>query len=146
MTARLSDRIAGGILLALAIWFFIQAGSYTAGFTDPAGPGFFPRAVAIPTGLFALLLILRPDPDPVWFRWPHVLGQISTLAVLILYPLLIEPLGFPVSTTLGTILLAFILGATWLQAVVLGIAMGIGLFLMFDLVFGLPLPAGPIFG
>ncbi|HET7410782.1 MAG TPA: tripartite tricarboxylate transporter TctB family protein [Paracoccaceae bacterium] len=146
MTARLSDRIAGAIILALAVWYFIQAGTYEAGLSDPAGPTLFPQAVAVPTGFFALLLILRPDPNPVWFRWPHVVGQIAMLVVLIVYPLLIEPLGFPISTFLGTVLLARILGGTWLQSVVTGLAMGIGLFLMFDIVFGLPLPAGPIFG
>ena len=146
MTARLSDRIAGAILLALAVWYWIEAGNYTVGFGDPAGPSLFPRAVAVPTGLLAAVLILRPDPDPVWFRWPHVIGQAATLVVLLAYPMLIEPLGFPLSTTLGAALLARILGGGWLQSVLSGLLMGFGLFFVFDWVFGLPLPVGPIFG
>lgn len=146
MSARLSDRIAGVILLALAIWFFVQAGSYKVGFGDPAGPALFPRVVVVPTGLFALFMSLKPDPDPVWFRWPHALGQVATVVILLVYPMLIEPLGFPLSTTLGAALLARILGGSWLASVVSGLAMGFGLFLLFDIVFGLPLPAGPIFG
>lgn len=146
LSARLSDRIAGAILLALAVWYFIQAGSYAVAYSDPAGPVLFPRAVAVPVGLFALFMILRPDPNPVWVRWPHVLAQIATLAVLIGYPLLIEPLGFPLSTTLGAALLARILGGSWLASVLGGLAMGFGLFFLFDGFFGLPLPKGPIFG
>lgn len=146
MTARLSDRIAGTILLALAIWYFVQAGSYAVEFGDPAGPVLFPRAVAVPTGLLALFLILRPDPDPVWLRWPNAIAQGATLVVLIGYPLLIEPLGFPLSTTLGATLLARILGGSWLASVLSGLVMGFGLFFLFDWGFGLPLPTGPIFG
>lgn len=144
--SRWSDRIAGAIFLALAIWYWIEAGSYAVRFGDPAGPSFFPRLVAAPMGLFALFLILRPDTDPVWFRWPQVLSQAATLAILFAYPVAIEPLGFPLSTLIATTLLAKILGATWLQAVLLGAAMGFGLFFLFDAGFGLPLPAGPIFG
>ncbi|WP_349371725.1 tripartite tricarboxylate transporter TctB family protein [Salinarimonas sp.] len=144
--SRWSDRIAGAIFLALAIWYWIEAGSYAVRFGDPAGPSFFPRMVAVPMGVFALFLIVRPDADPVWFRWPQVLAQAATLAVLFGYPMAIEPLGFPISTLIATMLLAKILGATWLQAVLLGAGMGFGLFFLFDAGFGLPLPAGPIFG
>ena len=146
MTARLSDRIAGALLLALAVWYWIEAGSYTVEFGDPAGPSLFPRVVAVPTALLAAVLIVRPDPDPVWFRWPHVRGQIATVVILFAYPLLIEPMGFPLSTALGSALLARILGGSWLQSVISGLAMGFGLFFLFDRGFGLPLPTGPIFG
>lgn len=143
---RLSDRIAGAIILALAIWYWIEAGSYSVSFGDPAGPSFFPRIIAVPMGLFAAFLIVKPDPDPTWVRWPHVLGQIATLGILILYPLIIEPAGFPISTSIAAALLAKILGGSWLQSVVSGLVMGFGLFFLFDGVFGLPLPMGPIFG
>ena len=146
MSARLSDRIAGAIILALAIWFWITAGTYTVAFGDPAGPSLFPRGIAVPMGIFALFLIARPDPDPVWLRWPHVLGQLATLAILVVYPLVIEEIGFPLSTTIAGGLMSRILGGSWLQSVACGLAMGFGLFFLFDIVFGLPLPVGPIFG
>lgn len=144
--SRLSDRIAGAFLLALAIWYWVEAGSYMVRFGDPAGPSFFPRVVAVPMGLFALFLVIKPDADPVWFRWPQVLAQLMTLGVLVGYPLLIEPVGYPISTLVATMLLARILGATWLHALVLGLAVGFGLFFLFDIFFGLPLPTGPLFG
>ncbi|GGK21181.1 tripartite tricarboxylate transporter TctB family protein [Salinarimonas ramus] len=144
--ARWSDRIAGVIFLALAIWLYVEAGSYAVRFGDPAGPSFFPRLVAVPMGLLALVLILRPDADPTWFRWPQILSQAAMLAVLFGYPLAIEPLGFPLSTLIASALLAKILGATWLQALALGAGLGFGLFFLFDAVFGLPLPTGPLLG
>ena len=142
----LSDRIAGTILLVVAVLYWWHAGSYAVSFGDPAGPSLFPRVVAVPFALLSLYLILRPDPDPVWFHWPQAARQGALLAVLLIYPLAIEPMGFPISTFLGTLLLSTILGATWLQAVLTGLCVGLGLFFLFDAFFGLPLPPGPIFG
>ena len=144
--SHLSDRIAGTILLVVAVLYWWHAGSYAVSFGDPAGPSLFPRVVAVPFGLLSLYLILRPDPDPMWLQWPQAARQVALLAVLVLYPLAIEPMGFPISTFLGTLLLAIILGATWLQAVLTGLGVGLGLFFLFDGFFGLPLPPGPIFG
>jgi putative tricarboxylic transport membrane protein len=143
--ARLSDRIAGAIFLAVATAYWVVAGDYAVSYGDPAGPTLFPRMIAVPFGVFALFLIVRPDPDPVWLRWPQVLGQVGTLLVLVAYPLALEPIGFPLATFVGTALLARILGGTWLQAALSGLATGIGLFVLFDTIFGLPLPLGPGF-
>lgn len=145
-TGRTGDRIAGTLILVFAIWYGIKAGEFTVPFGDPAGPGFLPRAISIPMGLFAIWMIVRPDPDQVWFRWPHVMGQIATVAILLAYPFVIEPLGFPISTSICAALLSRVLGGTWLQSVISGLIIGFGLFLIFDLVFQLPLPLGPIFG
>ncbi len=146
MAARLSDRIAGAILFALAIWYWFTAGDYTIAFGDPAGPSLFPRIVAFPLGLFALFLVIRPDPNPEWFRWPQALGQIGTIIALLVYPFILEPLGFPLSTMLISVVLSKILGGSWLQSVLCGIAIGLGLYVLFNFGFDLPLPVGPIFG
>jgi putative tricarboxylic transport membrane protein len=143
VTHRLSDRIAGAIFLALALWYGLSASGYQAGFSDPLGPSGFPRAVALPLGAFALFLILRPDPDPVWIHRSAAARQLVTLAILLAYPFALEPLGFPLATFLGTAFLGRVLGATWLQAVILGLVVGFGLFVIFDTLLGLPLPLEP---
>ena len=143
MTARWSDRIAGGLLLVIAVAYWIVAGGYTVAFSDPGGPALFPRIIAVPLGLLALFPILKPDPDPDWFRWPQAAGQVGTIALLFIYPLVLEPLGFPLSTTLVTLGLSKILGGTWLQAVLCGLFVGFGLYALFNFGFGLPLPLAP---
>ena len=45
-----------------------------------------------------------------------------------------------------TLVLAKILGGSWLQSVLCGLVVGFGLFFLFDYGFDLPLPIGPIFG
>jgi putative tricarboxylic transport membrane protein len=146
MTRGLSDRIAGAILLALAIWFWWQAANYRVAFGDWAGPSLFPRIVAVPLALFSLVLILRPDPNPSWFRWPAVARQAVALVVLFGYPQIIQPLGFPAATFLAVLPLAVLFGATWLQGVVAGLGISVSLYFIFDGFFGLPLPLGPLFG
>lgn len=143
---RWSDRVAGAILLALALWYWWEAGSYQVAFGDVAGPSLFPRVVAVPFALLALAILLKPDPDPVWLRWPAAARQAGALAVLIGYPLAIEPLGFPIATFLACLPLSLVLGASWLQATLSALAIALGLFFLFDGVFGLPLPPGPLLG
>lgn len=146
MTSRISDRIAGAILFALAVGYWWQAGTYTVSFGDPSGPSLFPRVVAVPFALLALMLLIRPDPDPTWFKWPAAARQFGALAVLFGYPLAIEPLGFPIATFAASLPLSLILGGTWLQATLTALALAVGLYFLFDGLFGLPLPPGPLFG
>lgn len=146
MIAGLTDRIAGAILFALAVWYWWVAGTYSVQFGDPAGPSLFPRIVAIPMGLLALVLIVRPDPNPVWLRWPAAARQVGALAILLGYPLLISPLGFPIATFLACLPLSLILGGTWLQATLTSLVISLGLYFLFTALFGLSLPSGPLFG
>ena len=146
MASRLSDRIAGAILFALAVWYWWEAGTYAVSFGDPAGPSLFPRVIAVPFALLALVLIVKPDPDPAWFQWPAAARQVGALIVLFGYPMAIVPLGFPIATFAACLPLSMILGGTWLQATLTSLAIALGLYFLFDGLFGLPLPPGPIFG
>lgn len=139
----MSDRVAGLIILSAAIWLWIAAGGVVAGYGDPVGPALFPRLVAIPLGLFALVMIVRPDPQPAWPRADALVRQAVMLGVLFGYPVLIEPLGFPLATTIGAFCLCTILGARWRPASVTSVAIGVGLFVLFDQLLGLPLPLAP---
>jgi putative tricarboxylic transport membrane protein len=146
VAGRLSDRVAGAILFALAVWFWWEAGTYKVAFGDPAGPSLFPRVVAVPFALLALVLIVRPDPDPDWLKWPAAAKQFGALIVLFGYPMAIQPLGFPIATFLACLPLSMILGGSWLQATLASLGIALGLYFLFDGLFGLPLPPGPIFG
>ena len=56
--------------------------------------------------------------------------------------MLLEPLGFVVSTFLAVAVLGCLLGARPWQAGGAGVAIGVVLFVLFDILLGLPLPAG----
>jgi putative tricarboxylic transport membrane protein len=139
-----SDRILGLLLAAVSIWFGWAAGAYEEAFTDPLGPAAFPRFVSIPLGLLALVLVIRPDAEPAWPRGAALLRQAAAVLVLILYALLLEPLGFPLATFLTSAFLARMLGAGWTAGLAAGFGLGIGLWVIFDPLLGLPLPLGPL--
>jgi putative tricarboxylic transport membrane protein len=141
----MSDRIAGLIILALTIWFGWTAGSYEASFGDPLGPAAFPQMLAVPAALLSLVLIFKPDPNPEWVMGRPAVKQLATLAVLIAYALLLEELGFVLSTALGVIAMGRLLGAGWARSVASGIVMSVTLFFVFDRLLGLPLPLYPAF-
>lgn len=139
----MSDRIVGFLFLGLSIWYGYTAGSYEASFGDPVGPAAFPQIISIPAALVSLGLILRPDPDPSWSRGVVALRQVGAIALFVAYALLLLPLGFVLSTFLAVTLFAMLIGATWLKAAIAGVVMAPALFVLFDVLLGLPLPLAP---
>jgi putative tricarboxylic transport membrane protein len=132
----------GLALLALAVAYGIAAGGYQAMIGDPLGPAVFPMALAIVLGLLSLYLIVRPDPEPDWPRGRALLKQVLTLVAFVAYAYLLEPVGFLVSTFVAVVVLGWLLGARLWQASVAGVAIAAVLFVLFDTLLGLPLPAG----
>ena len=142
----MSDRLTGLLIAVFAVWYGYTAQFYTQDFSDPLGPSAFPQVLSIPLGLLGLYLLVRPDPDPDWVRGRPLLKQVATIAILIGYSLLIEPLGFILATTICSALLAPLLGARWMQSAIAGVASGFGFFFLFNNILELPLPAGALFG
>lgn len=140
---RISDRIAGVAFAALAVWIWRKAGDFQLAFGDPVGPSVFPRLVAAPMGVCALVLIFAPDPEPVWPGGAALVRQGAALATLLVYPAALGPLGFPLATAAAVAALGRVLGASWTQGTVAGVAMGGCLWLVFDAALGLPLPLLP---
>jgi putative tricarboxylic transport membrane protein len=138
----MSDRLAGLVLLALAVAFGVTASGFQAMIGDPLGPATFPLALSIPLGVFSLYLIVRPDPDPDWARGRALLKQALTLIVFVAYAYLLEPLGFIVATLLEVAALGWLLGAKPWQSAAAGLAIAVVLYLLFNSLLGLPLPAG----
>lgn len=141
----MTDRLVGLLLLALSIGYGVIAGSYQASFGDPLGPAAFPMIVAVPAAILSLAMALKPGPDAVWPSGRAFLAQGAALAILVGYALLLEPLGFPLATTLGVLLLARLIGASWVQGTLAGVALAALLFFVFDRLLDLPLPALPQF-
>ncbi|PWC27657.1 tripartite tricarboxylate transporter TctB family protein [Teichococcus aestuarii] len=142
----MSDRIVGVLLALFAGWYGWEAGSYSVGFGDPMGPALFPEALAPPIGLLGLYLALRPDPEPEWSSGRYLLAQLATVAALVAYALLLQPLGFILATLLLVACLTAMLGARLPQALMGGAATSLGFFALFDWFLGIPLPPGLAFG
>lgn len=141
----MTDRIVGLTLLAAAIWYGLTAGTYEAGFGDPLGPAAFPVMLSVPVAVLSLFLLIRPDANPDWPKGIPLLRQLAAICILISYALLLERLGFLLVTFLAVALLGRLLGSQWGKAAVSGAVISLVLFVAFDQVLGLPLPALPVF-
>lgn len=139
----MSDRLTGLLIAAIAIWYGWTATGFEEGFGDPVGPSAFPELLAVPMGVFALFLVVRPDTEPVWPHGRPLLRQLGMVAVLIAYPLLLEPLGFPLATALGAIVMSLLLGGPKRGSAISAVAIALGLFVTFDQLLGLHLPMLP---
>lgn len=141
----MSDRLTGLLIAILAVWYGWTATGFEEGFGDPVGPSAFPKLLAVPMGVFALYLIVRPDPEPHWPAGRPLLRQIGMIGALVGYPLILEPLGFPIATTLAAFVMSLLLNGPRRAAAISAVAVSIGLFVTFDQVLGLHLPMLPSF-
>lgn len=141
----MTDRIVGLVLLAAAIWYGLTAGTYEASFGDPLGPAAFPVMLSVPVAVLSLFLLLRPDANPDWPRGAALMRQLAAICILVSYALLLERLGFLLITFVAVALLGRLLGSQWHKSAVSGAVVSLVLFLTFDRVLGLPLPALPEF-
>lgn len=141
----MTDRIVGLILLAVSICYGWMGGGYEARFGDPLGPAALPVMLSIPAGLLSLALILKPDPEPDWATGGPLMRQGAALAVLIGYAFFLEALGFLLATFLAVTVLARLLRSTWLKSMLSAAITAAVLFVAFDQLLGLPLPALPEF-
>lgn len=141
----MTDRIVGLVILAAAIWYGLTAGTYEASFGDPLGPAAFPVMLSVPVAVLSLFLLIRPDANPAWARGTPLLRQGIAVCILVSYALALEPLGFLLVTFAAVALLCRLLGGQWRKSAVSGAAISLLLFVAFDQVLGLPLPALPEF-
>lgn len=139
----MSDRIAGVLLLALAVWYGLEARTFDAGLADPLGPALFPQLLAIPLGLLAIVPIVKPSPAVGWVMGVPLVKQIAAVVTLALYAYAVEPLGFIVATTVCVAALSMLLAASFAKGMAAGLGTALVLYAIFDMLFGLPLPAGP---
>ncbi|WP_298587829.1 tripartite tricarboxylate transporter TctB family protein [uncultured Kocuria sp.] len=142
MSTRLGDRIAGLLLLGLAVFVYVYSGRLPAPIQDlDPGVGYFPRMLAVLIGVLALVPLLRPQE---WERMPrgviawHVLG---TAALLFFYALAIDTLGFVITTVVFVLAELLLLGARKpLTLVLMPLGVSLGLFYLFRSVLDVPLP------
>lgn len=139
----MSERIFGVFLLLLSVagiyigWDLQAPVSY-----EPVGPRAFPLLVFLLLGLCAAALIAS-RPQPTKWAPPPVLLRIGALFVIVLlYAFLFDRLGFVLSTALMSVPVARFFGGSWRQALVGGACLGAGLFVLFDRLLDVALPAG----
>jgi putative tricarboxylic transport membrane protein len=93
--------------------------------------------------LASLFIVLQPDEEP---QWPGV-GRLAEIAVavgvMIAYAQFLPEAGFVASTAVAAAFLSWRLGSSPLKAIVAGIVISVGIYVVFHLILGLSLARGP---
>ena len=138
------DRIFGSVMIVLALGYILSAMNIQTSFiSDPVGPRIFPYMVAGVVIVCSLFMILRPDPEADWPALPMLAKIGAALVVLVGYTYAIKPLGFIIPTTIASGLLAYMISPRPVPAVLSGLGLGVGLFVLFKVILGLGLVGLP---
>ena len=138
------DRV-GAVLLMVFGAFWIWQASRLSARTGDAGPGpaVLPTALGVMIVVLAVISFLRPEVGRI--ELPHF-GRIAVILVsLIGYAIILEPLGYVVSTALllGFLLVAFAERRRWWQPIS-AVAVSFATYYAFRILLAVPLPPDPL--
>ena len=136
----LSDRLFGLVAVLVALAYMASATQVQTSFlSDPVGPKAFPMLVGAVAALCGLYMIVRPDDDPDWPPGRTLLALLVCIIVLISYAYALKPLGFLIPTAITAAILSYQISPKALQAILTGVALSVGLFILFKYAIGLGL-------
>lgn len=139
-----ADRIFGLVMALVALGYLLSAYQIQTSFlSDPMGPRIFPYLIGGFTLICALILVVRPDANAVWPGLATLLQLAIALAVLLGYASAVRPLGFIIPTAVAAGVLSWQINPKPLPAVLTGVGLSVGLFVLFKMVLGLGLHAFP---
>jgi putative tricarboxylic transport membrane protein len=141
---KINDRLFGVLMVVLAVaygWGATQIPEPFGG-SEAVGPDTFPKILAVILGICGVYMMLKPDEGEAWPIGKTLLELFGAVAVLVSYTLLLEPLGFVLTTTLAVGTLSLRLGARWLPAYATGLISALVVFVAFNYGLELPLPIG----
>ncbi len=144
---RKPDAVAAIAGLAFAAIALSEASRLPFGTARNPGPGFVPWWTSLTLGGLALGLLAqalraRPATGPARGRGLKV---VALLAVLAAYVLVLEPLGYPLSTfLLALFMLRVVEPHRWAVALGVAVTAAAGSYLVFALWLKVPLPPGPL--
>ena len=140
----MSDRIFGLVVILVALAFIASATQIQTSFMqDPLGSKTFPVLVGGVAVLCGGVMLFRPDAEPAWPALRVLASLGLSLLVLVLFALALRPLGFLLPTALAAGLLSYQIRPRRRFAVLTGIGLSLGLFLLFRYALGLGLQPFP---
>ncbi|MPB71663.1 tripartite tricarboxylate transporter TctB family protein [Campylobacter fetus] len=141
----MTERLFGVFLFCTGIFVIYGAMSFNVAFSyDPLGPKTFPILLGILLSVLSVFIIIGPS-KAEFANLSINLKIIYLVALIILYQLSFDFLGFLFATFILVSLVSKIFKATNIEAVICGILVSITVYLVFKEVLDIPLPTGVIF-
>ena len=143
-----ADRAGGVLVFALGAVFSHQGAKLPPGSDGAPGAGFFPMWVGIALMILSLPLIFKRDKASKSLkelipREKEGLRVILAFVPLVIYTLLLKPLGFIIATfALFLFLLQVFERGRWGVAIIISLAAALGSYWIFVKFFSLMLPEG----
>ena len=146
---KIAHRVFGLICLVLSIWMIMEALRYDFTTQYTPGPGFAPFWVGVFLGLFSIYLIAdsfirkwdKKEDKQVLPEWSSLQRVGLLILALIVYTVVLTPLGFLLSTVALVFCITYFLEKyTLVKSAVYSVMMGGGVFLLFSYVLEVELP------
>lgn len=138
----MSDRIFGALAGLVALAYIASATQIQEGFLpDPVGSKLFPIIVGSIAFICAITIFLKPDQSPVWPGPVTFFSILCAIVSLIAYALALKPLGFLIPTAVTSGIISFLIQRRLTTAILTGLGLSIGLFVLFKYALGLGLVA-----
>ena len=141
-----SDRIFGAVMIIVALGYILSATTIQVPlFPDPMGPKAFPIMVAGGVIVCGLFILLRPDPEADWPPASALITIAVAAAVMTGYAYSLKPLGFLIPTAIAASILSYQLSPRPVPAILTGVGLSVGLFVLFRYALDLglqPVPKG----
>ena len=141
----MSDRALGAVCVVASAAMAWAAQDYAAAISyEPVGPLAFPLLLAFGLGLSGLWLVLRPSAGAEAFHGVPGNPPALCAAAVLVYAVLFQWLGFPLATALMAVPVGMAFCGSWKQSLIGGAALGGVLYLLFDKLLDVVLPAGSL--
>lgn len=138
----MSDRIFGALTGLVALAYIVSATQIQEGFLpDPVGSKLFPILVGSIALLCSVAIIIKPDESPNWPGVGTFFSILCAVIALVGYAYTLKPLGFLIPTAIASGIISFLIQRRFITALLTGLGLSIGLFLLFKYALGLGLVA-----
>lgn len=146
----MKDIINSIVIILISIFAFFYAMTFRIVENGAAAnPAFYPQVLAVLLGLLGLTLLIntlrKGDLSKINIDKEVLYNVLQLMGVLILYVLGIFFIGFPISTGLFIFISIILLGGSRSTALKLFIPITLVLYIMFFIVFKIPIPIGKLF-
>ena len=127
-----SDRIFGLVMAIVALAYIASATQIQTSFlSDPVGPKTFPILIGVVGAISAIFMVFKPDPEPDWPVLKTFGALLIAVIVLVAYAYALKPLGFLLPTAIAAGVLSFQISPKAKTAILSGLGLSIGLFVLF---------------
>lgn len=139
------------ISILVAVFVLYETKDFPSGAQNVPGPAFFPRIIAILiiglSGLLIVMTYIRKEERNINFTSKNDLKAYITIAIILVYIVLMNILGFIIATPLFLITMIYYYGMrNYVKNIIISVGVTALIFTIFKILLAVPLPQGIFLG